>query len=100
MASWDLGGAESTPSFRQLSSFKIRARSGYHARMSWQRYRVLRQIHARPRLMMATAVALAVGFLLPPSLAGHSVARWLVAWNAGTLLYVLLSAVMMIRSTR
>jgi len=67
--------------------------------MSWQRYRILRQIHARPRLMTATAVALVVAFLIPTTVAGHGVTRWLLAWNAGTLLYVLLAAVMMIRSS-
>ena len=67
--------------------------------MSWQRFRILRQIHARPRLMTATAVALVVAFLIPTTVAGHGVTRWLLAWNAGTLLYVLLAAVMMIRSS-
>ncbi len=67
--------------------------------MSWQRYRLLRQIHARPRLTTATAVALAVGFLVPTSIASHGVTRFLLAWNVGTVLYVLLAAAMMIRST-
>jgi uncharacterized membrane protein len=67
--------------------------------MSWQRYRILRQIHARPRLAIATAVAVAVGTLLPEEIAAHPVTRWLLAWNCATVLYVLLAAVMMIRST-
>jgi uncharacterized membrane protein len=67
--------------------------------MSWQRFRIVRQIHARPRLMTATAVELVVAFLIPTTVAGHGVSRWLLAWNAGTLLYVLLAAVMMIRSS-
>ena len=32
--------------------------------MSWQRFRIVRQIHARPRLMTATAVALTVAILV------------------------------------
>lgn len=67
--------------------------------MSWQRFRIVRQIHARPRLMTATAVALAVAFLIPTAVASHGVTRWLLAWNTGALLYVLLAAVMMIRSS-
>jgi uncharacterized membrane protein len=67
--------------------------------MSWQKYRMLRQIHARPRLVIATVVALAVAILLPTEVAAHPVTRWLLAWNAGTVLYVLLAAIMMTRST-
>lgn len=67
--------------------------------MSWQRYRILRQIHARPRLVIATVVAIAVGILLPRQIAAHPVSRWLLAWNAATVLYVVLAAVMMTRST-
>ena len=67
--------------------------------MSWQRFRVLRQIRARPRLVLATTVAIAVGWLLPPTVAGHLVTRFLIAWNAGADLYVLLAATMMIRSS-
>jgi uncharacterized membrane protein len=67
--------------------------------MSWQRFRLLRQIRARPRLFIASVVALAVGYLLPPSVAGHAVTRALIAWNAGAALYVVLAAIMMLRSS-
>ena len=67
--------------------------------MNWQRYKVLRQIRARPRLFMAAAAALAVGLLLPTAVASHGVTRFLVAWNVGTCLYVLLAAIMMTRSS-
>ena len=67
--------------------------------MSWQRNRILHQVRARPRLFIATAVAIAVGIFLPTGIASHSVTRWLIAWNAGTGLYVLLAAIMMIRSS-
>jgi uncharacterized membrane protein len=49
--------------------------------------------------MTATALALAVGFLVPNSIASHGVTRFLLAWNVGAILYVLLAAAMMIRST-
>jgi len=65
----------------------------------WQRYRILRQVRARPRLFIATAVAILVAFALPTGIASHPVTRWLIAWNAGTGLYVLLAAIMMIRSS-
>ena len=42
---------------------------------------------------------MATGIFLPQSLASHAVTRWLIAWNAGTALYVILAAIMMIRST-
>ena len=67
--------------------------------LNWQRYRVLRQVRARPRLFLATAAAVVVGLFLPMSVASHAVTRWLIAWNTGTGLYVLLAAIMMIRSS-
>ena len=67
--------------------------------MSWQRSRILRLVRARPRLFIAATVAIAVGILLPTGVASHSVTRWLIAWNTGTGLYVLLAAIMMIRSS-
>jgi len=67
--------------------------------MNWQRNRVLRLVRARPRLFIATAVALAVAFFLPIGIARQPVTRWLIAWNVGAGLYVLLAAIMMVRSS-
>ena len=67
--------------------------------MSLQRSRILHLVRARPRLFIATAIAVAVGIFLPTGIASHSVTRWLIAWNTGTGLYVLLAATMMIRSS-
>jgi uncharacterized membrane protein len=67
--------------------------------MNWQRNRILRQVRARPRLFIATAVATLVGIVLPIDVASHTVTRLLIAWNVGTCLYVLLAAVMMTRSS-
>jgi uncharacterized membrane protein len=60
---------------------------------------LLRQIRVRPRLFIATGVALGLGVLLPASVASHIVTRLLIAWNAGAALYVLLAAIMMARSS-
>lgn len=67
--------------------------------MRWQRNRIFRQVHARPRLFIATAFAIVVGFAIPDVVASHAATRWLIAWNVGAGLYVLLAAVMMIRSS-
>ena len=67
--------------------------------MNWQRNRLLRQVRSRPRLFIAAAVVVALAIFLPVDVASHSVTRWLIAWNAGSGLYVVLAAVMMIRST-
>ena len=67
--------------------------------MNWQRNRFLRLMRARPWLFVATAVAVAVGIVLPAEWASHAVARLLIAWNSGTCLYVILAAIMMARSS-
>jgi uncharacterized membrane protein len=66
--------------------------------MMMPRSRLLRLVRARPRIFIAIAAAVLVGAFLPYSLAEHAVTRWLVAWNCGAGLYVLLAAVMMLRS--
>jgi uncharacterized membrane protein len=55
---------------------------------------------ARPRLFIATAIAVAVGVLLPSAVEAHLVTRLLIAWNTGACLYVLLAATMMSRSSQ
>ena len=66
--------------------------------MTWQLHRFLRQVRSRPRLFIATAVGVAVCVLLPSAWATHAVTRWLIGWNAGTVLYVMLATAMMSRS--
>jgi uncharacterized membrane protein len=61
--------------------------------------RILRHIYARPRLYIATAIAVAVGILSPLCIAAHGVTRMLIAWNTGAVLYVVLAATMMSRSS-
>jgi uncharacterized membrane protein len=61
--------------------------------------RFVRQIRTRPRLFTATSIGIAVALLLPASLSDHAVTRWLIGWNTGTILYVLLAALMMFRSS-
>ena len=60
---------------------------------------LVRQFRLRPRLYLTTGFAVLVGWLLPASLMPQALTRWLVAWNVGTVLYVLLAAWMMWRST-
>lgn len=60
---------------------------------------VLYQIRARPRLVIATLIAIAVGVLLPGQWVTYPVTRWLTAWNTLTLLYLFLATIMMSRST-
>ena len=67
--------------------------------LNWRRNAFIRVIRARPRIFIASAVAIAVAWLLPMDIASHSVTRLLIAWNTGTCLYVALAAVMMIRSS-
>ena len=67
--------------------------------MLGQRNRLFRHLRARPRLFIAAAVAIAVGLALPEQVSSYFVTRCLLAWNAGTTLYVVLAAIMMSRSS-
>lgn len=60
---------------------------------------LLRLLRARPRLFVALGVALLVAWWLPDAIATQAATRALIAWNAGTTLYVALAAVMMARSS-
>ena len=68
--------------------------------MAWRQNRVFRQLAVRPRLYFSLAVALLLGWWLPAHLVPHALTRWLLAWNAGTVLYITLATVMMARSSR
>ena len=67
--------------------------------MAWRQNRVLRQLAVRPRLFFSLGVTLLLGALLPAPWVPHALTRWLLAWNAGTVLYVVLATVMMARSS-
>jgi len=72
--------------------------------MNWQRNSILRQIHARPRLVLVSIFGILLYFGLPFSLATRDLAirnatRFLLSWNAAVCLYLLLAGVMMIRSS-
>ncbi|MEL4180785.1 DUF1345 domain-containing protein [Roseateles sp. PN1] len=60
---------------------------------------LLRLLQARPRLFLATGIALLVLVFLPAQVSTHTLTRCLIAWNTGTTLYVLLAVVMMWRSS-
>ena len=59
----------------------------------------LRHVRARPRLFVGAVFGVLVGVLLPAGWVGHPVARALVAWNAGAMLYLLMAAIMMVRAS-
>lgn len=64
-----------------------------------QRNLILRQIRARPRLLIAIACAIVTAIVLPADLVEQPITRALVAWSVGTCLYIVLAAVMMVRSS-
>jgi uncharacterized membrane protein len=67
--------------------------------MAVGRNSVARLVRARPRLFIAAATGIAVANLIPAAVSTHMETRFLIAWNAATLLYVLMAAVMMVRSS-
>ena len=67
--------------------------------MRLHRNKLVHLMRARPRIFIATACAILIGVALPDAVARQAVTRWLIAWNAGTSLYVVLAAIMMIRSS-
>ena len=62
--------------------------------------RFLHVFKVRPRLFIVFAIGLITGLSLPAGVASQPASRWLVAWNVGAWLYVLLAAIMMIRSSQ
>ncbi len=67
--------------------------------MAWRKSRVFRYLAVRPRLYFTLGIALLLGWWLPEHWVPHALTRWLLAWNAGTVLYVALASVMMLRSS-
>lgn len=68
--------------------------------MAVRRNRLIRLFQARPRLIIVSALAIAVGWFLPQTVTAHLVTRCLIGWNTGTCLYVLLATEMMTRSSQ
>jgi uncharacterized membrane protein len=62
------------------------------------RWRIIRLIRGRPRLFVSTLVGLAVGLLMPTH--WREITRWLIAWNAGTLLYFILTGWLIATATQ
>lgn len=54
-------------------------------------------VRAHPRLFAGLALGIAAAYLLPP--AAHLATRLLIAWNIGTWLYFILSAVLFVTSS-
>lgn len=61
---------------------------------------LMRQLHARPRLLTSLCVAILVFVLLPATVVPHVITRALLAWNVGACLYLLLAAVMLSRASQ
>lgn len=66
--------------------------------MSLPRPRLVPFMRARPRLLAGAAVGVLAYLALPSQLAAPHVTRWLVAWDAGMFLYVVLASWMMAHS--
>jgi uncharacterized membrane protein len=64
-----------------------------------QRSPVGRLVHARPRIFIAMGLAALVWIALQGVTSMHPVTRTLIAWNVGTMFYVILAAIMMVRSS-
>jgi len=62
--------------------------------------RFLHVFKVRPRLFIVLAIGVLTAWLLPQGVASQPVSRWLIAWNVGAGLYLVLAAAMMIRSSR
>ena len=62
--------------------------------------RFLHAFKVRPRLFIVLVIGVLVAWLLPTGIASHPASCWLIAWNVGAWLYVVLAAEMMIRSSR
>ncbi len=54
-------------------------------------------VRGHPRLFISVLAGLVVGYLLPPSF--RPATRLLIAWNAGTWLYFILSAILIVTAT-
>jgi uncharacterized membrane protein len=67
-------------------------------RMNRSSRSLLHMVRVRPRLFIVAALVVAIGLAMPSSVAQHPLSRWLIAWNIGAWLYIVLAAVMMIRS--
>lgn len=60
---------------------------------------LLRLVLARPRLLICFVIGLATTWLLPESLAQHTITKAIIGWNIGAGLYLLLAARLMFWST-
>jgi len=62
--------------------------------------RLLHLVRVRPRLFIVALIGVVTGLVLPEDIARQAVTRWLIAWNVGAWLYIVLAAVMMVRSSK
>jgi len=60
---------------------------------------IIRHLRMRPRLWSSVAVGLIIGLLLPSAWVEHPLTRSLIGWNAGALLYLVMTLTMMLSAT-
>jgi uncharacterized membrane protein len=59
---------------------------------------LIRQLHARPRLFIAGALGLVTALLLPTHWAARDITRWIIGWNIGAWVYLVMAGWMMSRN--
>jgi uncharacterized membrane protein len=62
--------------------------------------RALHLVRVRPRLFIVAAIGFATAVLFPPGIAAQTITRWLIGWNVAAVLYIILAAIMMVRSSK
>ena len=67
--------------------------------MSFRVRTIFQQIRARPRLAFAALFGALIGVFLPDAMVPHTVTRFIVGWNVGACLYIVLVTIMMVNSS-
>ena len=70
----------------------------YNHHRTLQHFLPVRHLRARPRLFASIALACLTYALLPASVTSQTTTRLLLTWNTGIFFYLLLAAIMLIRS--
>ena len=61
--------------------------------------RLVQSIKSRPRLLFSTLLAIVIYDIIPVDLAQHTSTRFIISWNVGACIYLILSAQMMLGAT-
>ena len=68
-------------------------------RTTAHKYRLIQSIRSRPRLLLSLLLATLTYYLTPEQWAMHNATRFIISWNVGAVLYLLLSLEMMFGAT-